>query len=159
MKNVKEIEPNDIWNEGKKNDLKKLILSHSRKQSNERRLRNELLSIQYQIEDYIENDSNSARMDILDFIKMYLKTLNVTQKKLASLFEMRDSNLHKYLVGERKLNTHIVLKLSSFSHTSPEYWLRIQVKNELMEITKEKGNAKKYRKYDYRNLLVGSEDR
>jgi plasmid maintenance system antidote protein VapI len=89
---------------------------------------------------------------------MYLKTLRVTQKNLANLFEMKDSNLHKYLVGERKLNTSLVLKLSSFSHTPPEHWLRVEVKNELIEITKEKEKTEKYRKYDYRNLLVTSED-
>lgn len=158
MKNNKEILVNDIWNKKKSEDLKDFILSHSKKQSDERKLRNELLSIQFQIEDYIENDSYSNKLLIFDFVKMYLKTLNVTQKKLANLFEMKDSNLHKYLVGERKLNANIVLKLSSFSHTTPEHWLRVQVKNELIEITKEKANAGKYQKYDYRNLLVTSED-
>ena len=84
------------------------------------------------------------------------KDLGWTQKKLADLFEMKDSNLHKYLVGERKLNADLVLKLSSFCHLSPEYWLRVEVKNELIEITKEK--TKDYQKYDYRNLLVTGED-
>jgi plasmid maintenance system antidote protein VapI len=71
---------------------------------------------------------------------------------------MQDSNLHKYLVGKRKLNASLVLKLSSFSHLSPEYWLRVEVKNELIEITKEKERSKDYQKYDYRNLLVTSDD-
>jgi plasmid maintenance system antidote protein VapI len=158
MKNSKEIQPKDLWNKGNKEDLKNFILSHSKNQSRERMLRNDLLAIKYQIEDYIESDNNGVRMNIFDFIKIYLRTFNVTQKRLANLFEMKDSNLHKYLIGERKLNPSLVLKLSSFSNTSPEHWLRIQVKNELMEITKESGNPEKYNKYDYRNLLVTSED-
>ena len=89
---------------------------------------------------------------------MYLKTFNITQKKLADLFEMKDSNLHKYLVGERKLNPSVVLKLSSFSHLNPEYWLRIEVKNELIEIKKEENKNNSYQKYYYRNLLVTAYD-
>ena len=153
MEHNSEIKAKDIWNEGKMNGIKDFILAHSNGQSQERKLRNELLSIQYKIEDYIENEGNDPKLRILDFVKMYLKTLNVSQKRLADLFEMKDSNLHKYLIGERKLNTSIVLKLSSFSHTPPEHWLRVQVKNELIEISKEKGNVKKYQKYDYKNLL------
>lgn len=153
MKN-REIQITEIWNEDKRNSLKDFITVHSQKQSKERKLRNELLAIQYRIEDYIESENISDRLRVLDFVKLYLKAFNVTQKKLADLFEMKDSNLHKYLVGERKLNASIVLKLSSFSHLNPEYWLRVEVKNELIEIIKEKERSKDYQKYDYRNLLA-----
>ena len=95
---------------------------------------------------------------MLDFVKLYLKTFNITQKKLADLFEMKDSNLHKYLVGERKLNPSLVLKLSSFSHLNPEYWLRIEVKNELIDIKKERNQNNSYQKYDYHNFLVIADD-
>lgn len=154
----KEIQIDEIWNEDKRASLNDFIALHSQKQSKERKLRNELLAIQYQIEDYIETEGTSERLRVLDFVKLYLKTFNVTQKKLADLFEMKDSNLHKYLIGERKLNTDLVLKLSSFSHLSPEYWLRVEIKNELIEITKEKERSKDYKKYDYHNLLVASGD-
>jgi len=150
----KEIKVANIWNKEKEKSLGEFILSHSRKQSKERQLKNELLAIKYQIEDFIESEDTFGRRELLEFVKMYLKTLNVTQKKLATLFEMKDSNLHKYLVGERKLNSDIVLKLSSFSHLSPEYWLKIEIKNELFEINKEKKKNKDYNKYDYRNLLT-----
>jgi plasmid maintenance system antidote protein VapI len=156
MKN-KEIQIADIWNKEKVKSLTTFIQSHSEQQSEERKLRNELLSIQYQIEDYIDTENISNKLRLLDFIKMYLKTLNITQKKLADLFEMKDSNLHKYLIGERKLNPDLVLKLSSFTHLSPEYWLRIEVRNELIEITKEKERKNDYQKYDYRNLLITTE--
>lgn len=154
----KEIQINDIWNEDKRNSLKDFITTHSQKQSKERKLRNELLAIQFRIEDYIEANNISHRLRVLDFVKLYLTTFNVTQKKLADLFEMKDSNLHKYLTGERKLNADIILKLSSFSNLNPEYWLRIEVKNELIEITKKRESRKDYQKYDYRNLLVTTND-
>ena len=156
MKN-KEIQLSDIWNEEKRISLKEFITTHSQKQSDEQKLRNELLAIQFRIEDYISSENVSDKLRIIDFVKLYLKTLNVSQKKLAELFEMKDSNLHKYLVGERKLNTDIVLKLSSFSDLNPEYWLRVEVKNELFEINKEKEQGKYFEKYSYRNLLATSD--
>jgi len=150
----KEIQIIDVWNDKKNNDLKKFVKTEAFKQSQERKLRNELLSIQYKIEDYIQNDNeNETVLKILDFVKMYLKTLGVPQKRLAVLFEMKSSNLHKYLVGERKLNAKVALKLSSFSHVKPENWYRIQVKNELIELKREKENEDYYKKYDYINLI------
>ncbi len=153
MKN-KEIQFEEIWNDKKKEGVKEFISSHSAKQSKERMLTNRLLSIQYKLEDYIQNDSDDEEvLKILDFVKMYLKALNLTKKKLATYFEMRDSNLQKYLSGERKLNAEVVLKLSAFSHTKPEHWYRVQIKNELIELNKEKQKIANYQKYDYRNLV------
>lgn len=155
---TQEVQIEAIWNEEKSAALKDFIMAHSQAQSKEQKLRNELLAIQYKIEDYIESENISDPLRVLDFVKLYLKTFNITQKKLADLFEMKDSNLHKYLVGERKLNPSLVLKLSSFSHLNPEYWLRVEVKNELIEINKERARNNDYQKYDYRNLLVTSDD-
>ncbi len=153
MDTIQEIQPSEIWNNDKKANLKEFITEQSRKQSKERLLKNKLLAIQYQMEDYLENDDATKKMLVSDFVKMYLLTFNTTQKRLAELFEMKDSNLHKYLVGDRKLNADLVLKLSSFSHTKPEYWFRVEVKNELFEIRNEK-QPKEYEKYDYKNLMV-----
>jgi plasmid maintenance system antidote protein VapI len=67
---------------------------------------------------------------------MYLKALNLSKKTLAAHFEMRDSNLHKYLSGERKLNAQLALKPSTFSHTKPDQWLRDELKNEMIQLKK-----------------------
>lgn len=153
MKN-KEIQISDIWNEKKKADLKEIIKSHSSKQSKEQILKNQLLSIQYKLEDYIQSENETQILKILDFVKMYLKALNLSKKTLASHFEMRDSNLHKYLSGERKLNAQLALKLSTFSHTKPDQWFRVELKNEMIQLKKEESaNIEVYKKYDYRNLL------
>jgi plasmid maintenance system antidote protein VapI len=148
-----EIQPQDIWNEEKLHEVVSFIKGHSETISNERKIRNKLLSIKYKIEDYIEKEDvkETGMLSLLDFVKMYLKIFDITKKDLAKYFEMEDSNLHKYLTGERKLNSEIVLKISSFSHTNPEYWYRIQLKNEIVKLRNEE--MRKYDKYDYRNLL------
>ncbi len=152
MKN-KEILPKDIWNDKKISDVNEFIKKHSDNQSKEKKIRNKLLSIQYKLEDYIEKDDikENEVLDILDFVKMYLKALDITKRDLAKYFGMRDSNLHKYLTGKRKLNPEVVLKISSFSRTKPEYWYRVQVKNEIVKLKREK--TKDYEKYDYKKLL------
>lgn len=162
MKNLKnktktkttELEVREIWNSNKLGKLSQFILSESQKQTQERKLRNELLAVQFQIEDYIEKDKIERNMRVLDFVKLYLKILKISQKELANIFEMKDTNLYKYLIGDRKLNNDLVLKLSSFSHTPPEVWYYIQTKNDLNELMKERDKIKKYEKYDYRKTVL-----
>lgn len=110
--------------------------------------------MQFKLEDYINDESiHEEALLPLDFVKMYLKELHLTQKKLASYFEMEDSNLHKYLTGKRKLNAELAMKLSSFSHTKPELWFAIQIKNELVNLRREIKNISDFKKYDYQNLV------
>lgn len=148
-----EISPKDIWNEDQLKKVADVIQSHSKKQSEKQKIKNKLLAIQYKLEDYIEQEEikENEILEILDFVKMYLKVLNITKKDLAKYFGMEDSNLHKYLTGKRKLNPDVVLKISSFSRTKPEYWYRVQLKNEIARLKKE--NTKDYDKYDYKKIL------
>lgn len=150
---TKEINPKDIWSAEKRKSIKEFISEQSKKQTKERLLRNKLLSIQYQIEDYADNSEPKFQLKILDFVKMYLDVFNISKRSLAHYFEMKDGNLHKYLSGERKLNAEIAMKLSSFSHTQPEQWFAIQVKNELLELKRDKKAVDRFKKYDYQNLI------
>jgi plasmid maintenance system antidote protein VapI len=143
----------EIWSQEDIDAVSNYITIESAKQTPERKLINELLSIKYQMQDYVKSDRIDKEMGIVDFVKLYLKSLKITQRELAVAFEMKDTNLYKYLKGDRKLNPDLVFKLSAFSHTQPELWYYIQTKNELHHITKEKGNLKKYEKYDYENIL------
>jgi plasmid maintenance system antidote protein VapI len=151
--NQTEISPKDIWNDEKITKIHDFIKDHAEGQSKETKTRNKLLAIQYKLEDYIEKEemNENEMLDVLDFVKMYLKALGISKNELARYFGMRDSNLHKYLTGKRKLNKDIVMKISSFSRTNPEYWYRIQIKNELAEL--KKANSKEYDQYDYEKLL------
>lgn len=148
-----EVREKDVWNPDKLDHLRDAILIESEKQSPERKLRNELLAINYRLEDYIADERPETELRILDFVKMYLQALNLTQKDLAAAFGMKDPNLYKYLVGERKLNPDLVLKLSAFSHTKPELWYYLQIKNELLALKKEQGKIDAYAQYDYRTLI------
>jgi plasmid maintenance system antidote protein VapI len=87
------------------------------------------------------------------FLEDYLKVLNLTFKKFAVSIDTTDSNLKKYLSGQRKFNIDLAMKFGYFFHTSPELWLRVYTKNEFYLLTKEKSKASKYKKYDYLKVV------
>jgi len=72
MATHKEIQPKYIWHKDKEQVLKDFILTHAQKQSPQRLLRNKLLAIQYQIEDYIESNEVKKKLLVLDFVKIIL---------------------------------------------------------------------------------------
>ncbi len=152
-----EIGDNDSneWSDETLAKVKALVKSESSKRTPERILRNEILSIQYQMEEYIEN-SGIDKKDILTlerFLNIYLKTLNLTLKRFAQSIDTTDGNLKKYISGERKFNTDLAMKFAYFFHTPPDIWLKIQIKNELIELEKEKEKISKYKKYDYEKVI------
>ncbi len=154
-----EILPEDIWNEEKRKGLREFIIAENSKRTPAQKLETEMAGIRYAMEDYISGDDlrladyePAEFLSIHNFIKRYLKVLNTSQKQLAELFEMKDSNLHKYLTGERKLNTDIAFKLASFTKTKPEHWLRLEIRNELKKLGGEK--AAEFEKYGYENVVT-----
>lgn len=64
--------------------MKAYILEESKKQSEERLLRNNMLSVQYEIEDYLESENISVdkTLDIGHFVKLYLNEMSLTKKGL-----------------------------------------------------------------------------
>ena len=147
------LQEKEQWEKGKLSKLKAFITKESEKQSAQRVMRNNMLSIEYLIEDYIENDDDSDKLEVNHFVKLYLSHMNLTKGKFASVIEMNYSNLYKYLIGDRKLNADLAMKFSRFFDTSPEVWIMIQVKNEIIKIKSDKKTLNKYDKYDYKNIL------
>jgi len=120
----------------------------------ERKLLNELLTVRYKMEAYLDQaDVRPRDMVTLEtFFRDYLKALKISQKKFAEHIDTTDGNLKKYLTGERRFNTDLAMKFGHFFHTDPALWLRIQLKNEMLELQKEKTSSR-YKKYDYEKLL------
>lgn len=147
-----EITPEDIFNPEKLKYIQDYIAKEAAKQTPEQKLRNKMLGIQFRMEDYVIGDRDDQEMQILDVVKLFLEAMKITQKEMAEYFGMKDSNLYKYLTGERRLNADLVMKLSSFTHTKPELWYQVQIKNELAELKKQSRKMNAYKKYDYRNL-------
>jgi antitoxin HigA-1 len=155
----KEILPEDIWNNENKGKVEEFIKDHLRKQTSEQKLKNKLMSIQYRIEDYLNQNNNTRLIELEDFVAEYLKLFRIPKTEFAKILGMEWSNLYKYLKGGktgRKLNSDIVLKISSFSHTKPEMWFYLEAKNNILELQKNQDALEKYEKYGYENYLYAS---
>jgi len=144
------------WSDEKLAQVKAFVKEQSDKRTPERKLRNEMLSIQYQMENYLDNENINAKnlYTIEIFLSLYLKLLNLTFKKFAISIDMTDGNLKKYLSGDRKFSTDLAMKFASFFHTSPDLWLNIQIKNELFELSMNKTQTRKYSKYNYEKVVA-----
>lgn len=141
------------WNENKLADMKAFIKRNASTRSPEQKLKNELLSIYYQMEEYLEKNDIARTLTLNDFINAYLKVLKLSFKKFAYSIDSTDGNLKKYLSGERKFNIDLAMKFGYFFHTTPDIWLKIQIKNDMRQLNKEKKQVNKYKKYSYTNVL------
>lgn len=143
------------WSKQELTNVKDFIKAHQAKRTPEQKLRTQMLSIKYQMEDYINNDKISEKnmLSLESFIDMYLEALSITFKKFAHSLDSTDANLKKYLSGDRKFSTDLAFKFSSFFHTTPDLWMGVYTKNELLSLRKEK-QTNKYKKYDYEKVLA-----
>jgi plasmid maintenance system antidote protein VapI len=151
------IGPNDGHKRSKEKvaEIAELAKLHNNKRSPERLRRNAMLAIQYRMEHYVNDDQITYEniYTIEDFVKDFLKVLGINKGAFATYIEMDGSNLNKYYRSERRFNTELALKFAYFFHTPADLWLKVQIKNELLQLQKEKEAEDKYRKYDYEKVL------
>jgi addiction module HigA family antidote len=144
------------WTKPESDNVNEFIKIHQTKRTLEQKLKTQMLSIKYQMEEYIQNDEikNNGITSIEDFLKDYLEALNITFKRFAHAIDSKDANLKKYLSGDRKFSTDLAFKFSSFFHTTPDLWMSVYTKNELLALKKEKKQIDKYKKYDFKKVLM-----
>ena len=145
------------WNAEKLSKTKKLIKDLAAKRSPERVLKNELLAIQYKMEEYTEADEKSIikPIPLKTFLQEYLTALNISLRKFAIAIDMNDSNLKKYISGDRKFNADLARKFGRFFHTSPTTWMKVQQIDDLIKLRTEKIDERYY-KYDFTKVVQAS---
>jgi addiction module HigA family antidote len=142
-----------VWSDAKLTGVKSFIKKESAKRSPEQKRKNEFLAIRYQMEDYVQKNKPDKIRTIDTFVKSYLAVLNVSFKQFAVFVGTTDGNLKKYVSGERKFNPDLAMKFGHVFNTSPDIWLRVQIKNELWELRHGKQPANHYKKYNVEKLL------
>jgi antitoxin HigA-1 len=144
------------WSAEKLSQADKISVEIASKRTSSQQLRNQIRSVRYRMEEYIQNqDVVDEEIIMLDtWLKEYLKVLSLTQKRFAEIIENKDKNLRKYLIGERRFSTDLAMKFGFFFHTSPDLWLKVQIKNEFLLLQREKETKQKYSKYDYEKVQI-----
>ncbi len=132
-------------------DLQKAVLEHAKKQSFHQKINYELISLKLQLESYIEKEEPSMIISSGDFLRQYLKVINIKNKEFANYIEIEEANLSMIMKGKRKVNTELAYKLGQIFNVNPNYWLLIQSKNELLEIDNKR--KAKFKKYQLNDLL------
>lgn len=130
-----------------------LFLSDKVKSLDEKqKLRIELLALQIKIEDYLNsNERNIDMITVGDFLRLYLDKLGIKQNKLATYIGLKPSNFSKILSGSRKVNFELSFILSRIFNLDPKVWMLIQIKNEYLELKKEKEND--FKNYKLEDLV------
>lgn len=142
------------WSEEEIAQLKAQAKANAKDRTGEQKIKNELMALQYEMEEYVTNNVAPVKLLTLEkVVDEYLDILNIPFRKFAICLETTDGNLKKYLSGERKFNTDLAMKFGYFFHTEPELWLHLQLKNELFQLKNEKRKVKQYAKYDYKKAV------
>lgn len=135
-------------------DFKKfqaILLNKSKDRSASRKRDIELLALKFKMEDYLELDEQDVKIPG-EFLKQYLKTLKIPQKRFANYININPSNLSKLINGERPINYELAIIFGKIFNNNPMLWIEIQAKNELNRIRKIKHN--KYRDYSLNDLIT-----
>lgn len=131
--------------------LRNAIAEHAKLQSEEDRIKIELLSLRFQMEGYMQGDNYNEIIEIGYYLKEHLKAIKIKSKHFANYLEIEESNLSSIIKGRRKITTDLALKLGQVFQLDPNLWLLIQSKNELKKL--ELGRKDKYLKYRLEELL------
>jgi addiction module HigA family antidote len=99
----------------------------------------------------IESEENTLKLPG-EFLKVYLKTLGIPQKKFAHYIEINPSNLTKLINGERPINYELAIILGKIFNNDPMLWIEIQAKNELKKIQKTK--TRRFNNYSLKDLMT-----
>ncbi len=130
-------------------EFKNLLLGKAISQTEEQKLANKLMSLRIMLEDYLSADiKKDSIINLGDFLKVYLKSLNIKQNKFAAYVGLKPSNFSKILSNERKLNIEMALVLEKLFKTNAMTWISIQIKNELTI-----SNNKSFSKYSISDLI------
>jgi len=131
--------------------MQDFIKEHVKKRTPEEKLKFEMLSIKFKMEDFVdEHMKHEKHMTIQHFLNLYLKIFKLTLKRFAVLIDTTESKLQKNI--DTNFNAELAMKFGSFFHTNSELWLKVKNKNDIISLNKIK-NLKKYKKYSYTNLM------
>ena len=131
-------------------EFQAILLNKSKERSDKRNKEIELIALKFQMEDYLNSKDQHSKL-VGDFLKAYLKTLEIRQNKFAEYIGIMPSNLSKLIKGERSLSHELALIFGVIFGNDPMLWLDIQDKNKLYELSKTK--RKELRKYSLDDLI------
>jgi addiction module HigA family antidote len=131
-------------------DFQAILLKKSGKRTENQNVRINLLTLKYQMEDYLTSDKTEEK-SAGEFLKTILKTLQIQQNQFAEYIGLKPSNLSKLINGERTINYDLALIFGRLFNHEAMLWIEIQAKNELNKLLNAERN--KYANYSLNDLV------
>lgn len=114
--------------------LREMIKNNFTSQDAESKVENNLLSVRFQMESYINDSITLDEIKVPGlFVEKLLKAVNVNKKQLSEYIDYEYTNLISLLKGRRKINSDLAIKLGQIFKIDPVIWLHIENKNELLK--------------------------
>lgn len=136
-------------------EFQAIVLKKSRERTFQQKRNIELLTLKYQIEDYIKSEGKVVK-PAGEFLKLILKSLKILQNRFANYIGLKPSNLSKLLSGERPINYDLALIFGNLFNHDPMLWIEIQAKNELKKLLNAQSN--KYYDYSINDLITNKKN-
>ncbi|MDA3818811.1 MAG: HigA family addiction module antitoxin [Prolixibacteraceae bacterium] len=132
-------------------DFQAIMLNRVKSQTEAQRREIELLAIKFKMQDYLESEDTQLRQPG-EFLKEYLKTLEIPQTKFAHYIDINPSNLSKLIKGDRPINYELAIVLGKIFNNDPMLWIEIQAKNELKKIRR--ARTRQFNHYSLKDLMT-----
>lgn len=115
--------------------LETSLLTASLASSKQKRLESALWALEQRMRYCLKYGDAVAIPPLGEFLRegfrFYKEILGIPTKELARLWGVQDSNLHKYLNGERNLQPNLAIKIGATFGLDPELLLRIVLHHQL----------------------------
>ena len=134
--------------------LRQKIEEASEKRNSIDRIEDRLLGIRFRMERYLGGDSGEALISAGQFLRECIAVLNIKNRQFAAYIGYEESNLSALCHGRRKITPELALKLARIVRIPAEYWLGVQNKEELAQLTEKK--QPEFSELNLRDLLKKS---
>lgn len=132
--------------------VRKMIEETSALQDEERKIKTDIRSVCFQMEDYLADESPSKIKPVGWFLNQLIQSAKVKNKDFAAYIGIQPSNLSALIKGTRRINIELALKLDGIFLVNPALWLHIQNKNDLLKMTDQQSAV--FRQYSLEDLLA-----
>lgn len=133
------------------NEFQFILLKKAKERNEKQKREITMLALTVQMEDYINSESDRI-ISVGYFLKLFLKSLRISQKRFAKYIGIKPPNLSKIISGERSVSPELALVFGSIFKHDPMLWIEIQSKNTLISLKNAQGE--KYSGYSLNDLIA-----
>jgi len=111
--------------------VKRIIDAHSKSQSKEELIENQMIGIKFSINKYLNDSLETNVVEAGQFLNDIISVYKIKKNRFAKYIGLSEPNLHALLKGRRKINNEIAKKLEFTFNIDAQAWLFIETKNEI----------------------------